>query len=406
MGKKAFTFAAAAALLASVLAVAGCPNSPVTGGDGSAASVNGVAIPVTKVDQIIDQQLKQGGQTAPQLSPVAMAAARLQVLDQLIQEEALYQRAQKDSLTPTEDEVKQELQSRIQKSGMSQDDYQARLKQMGQTEEDLKTDIKRELAIKKLQDKVTATIPPPTDAEMKKFFDENKAQLVAPRGVDLSAIIVDPANNGGGPEDAVGQEAALRKAAEIVGQLRGGADFATVARARSEDQSGMQGGQIGFFSEAQLQQTFPKEVADRLFAMQPGQILDPIQGQGGRVHIIKLNGKREQTQELTYDQVKQQIAQTITDQRKQVVLSALLVDAVASASIKNNLAAEIVANPGTFGALHPVTTPAGAPPAVNTNAAEPSGTATEAQPGAPVNTNAAPPANKNTAAPAENTNAK
>ena len=92
----------------------------------------------------------------------------------------------------------------------------------------------------------------------------------------------------------------------------------TVARARSEDQSALQGGLVGFFSEAQLQQTFPPDVAARLFAMQPGQIMDPIAGQGGRLHIFKLNGKREQQQEMTYEQVKPQIAQTITDQRKQV----------------------------------------------------------------------------------------
>jgi parvulin-like peptidyl-prolyl isomerase len=388
--KNRFTHAAAAALLASAFGFAGCNPTPGPGGtspggdDDVAATVNGVNIPVTKVDQVIDQQVKQAGPNAPQITPVALAAARLQALDSLIQEEAMFQRAQRENLTPTEDEVKQELQSRIQKSGMSQDDYQKRLKELGQTEDDLKGDIKRELAIKKLQDKVTATIPAPTEDEMKKFFDENKAQMTAPRGIQLSDIIVDPDNNGGGPEDAVGAEAAKAKAEAIANQLKGGLDFATVARARSEDQSAMQGGQIGFFSEAQLKQTFPPDIANNLFSLNVGQMTAPIQGQDGRWHLFLVNGKREQTQEMTYDQVKQQIAQTITQQRQQVVLSALLIDAVSSASIKNNLATQIIAHPDTFGALRPspLTQPKAQQPAPQP-APQP-----EAQPGAPANANA------------------
>src|SRR4051794_27376542 len=97
--KNAFTLAAAAAVLASILGVSGCPggtgpgNTP-SGDDDVAATVNGVAIPVSKVDQLIDAQVKQAGPAAAQqLTPVALAAARLQILDQLIQDEALYQRA-------------------------------------------------------------------------------------------------------------------------------------------------------------------------------------------------------------------------------------------------------------------------------------------------------------------------
>jgi parvulin-like peptidyl-prolyl isomerase len=401
-----FTHAAAAALLASALGVAGCNGNgatPPPTPDDVAATVNGVSIPVTKVDQVIDQQIKQAGPNAPQLTPVALAAARLQALDTLIQEEAMFQRAQRENLTPTDDEVKQELQSRIQKSNMSQDDYQKRLKDLGQTEDDLKNDIKHELAIKKLQDKVTATIPAPTEDEMKKFFDENRAQMTAPRGIQLADIIVDPANNGGGPEDAIGAEAAKAKAEAIANQLKGGADFATIARNRSEDpQSGMQGGQIGFFSDAQLKQTFPPDIAANLFALNTGQMTAPIQGQDGRWHLFLVQGKREQQQDMTYDQVKPQIAQTITQQRQQVVMSALLIDAVSSASIRNNLATQIIAHPDTFGALRPS-------PLTQPQAQQPAPQPTpqpEAQPGAPVNASNASNANTKAEPPPSNKKAE
>lgn len=397
MGKNAFSFIALAAILFSVTGLAACDGTgPGKGADDTAATVNGVAIPVSRIDQIIDRQLKESGPGAPQLTPVALAAARLKVLETLIQEEAMYQRAQKDRLIPTDDEVKQALQTQIQQSGMSQDDFQKRLKDFGQTEDELKSDLKRQLAITKLQEKITALIPAPTDAEMRKYFDENKSQLIAPRGVELSDIIIDPANNGA-TDDAIGEDAAQRKAAEIVAALGTNADFATVARARSEDASGLQGGSIGFFSEDRLRQTFPADIGARIFSMTVGQMTQPIQSQDGRLHIFKLNGKREQSKDLTYEEVSSEIAKLITDQRKQVVLSALLIEAVATANIRNSLAEQIVAHPDTFGALRPspLTNPrsdAGAPaqPATNAPAAPVSNSAPgEAQPSGPANTNSA-----------------
>ncbi|MCC6744134.1 MAG: SurA N-terminal domain-containing protein [Acidobacteria bacterium] len=395
MGKNAKLAAALAAVLFSVFGLTACGEpGPGKGADDTAATVNGVAIPVSKIDQIIDRQLKESGPSAPQLTPVALTAARLKVLETLIQEEAMYQRAQKERLIPTDDEVKQALQTQIQQSGMSQDDFQKRLKDFGQTEDELKADLKRQLAIQKLQDKITALIPAPTDAEMRKYFEENKSQLIAPRGVELSDIIVDPANNGAA-DDAIGVEAARKKADEIVAALGSNADFATVARARSEDVTGLQGGSIGFFSEDRLRQTFPAEIGVKIFAMTVGQMTQPIQSQDGRLHIFKLNGKREQSKDLTFEEVSAEIAKLITDQRKQVVLSALLIEAVATANIRNSLAEQIVAHPDTFGALRPspLTNPkpdAGTPaqPATNAAPAAVTNTAGEAQPSGPANTNA------------------
>ncbi|HQR39826.1 MAG TPA: SurA N-terminal domain-containing protein [Blastocatellia bacterium] len=398
MRKNFSILAVSAAILASIVGLYGCQEggAPGSSSDDVAATVNGISIPVSKIDQIIDQQIKASGPNSPQLTPVALAAARLQVVEQLIQEEAMYQRAQKEGVSPTEDEVKQALQTQIQKSGMSQDDYQKRLKDLGQTEDQLKTDMKRQLAIQKLQDKVTSSIPAPTDAEVKKYFDENKAQMTAPKGLELSDIIVDPANNGA-RDDAVGDAAAAQKAQEISGALKSGTDFATVARSRSEDQTALQGGSIGFFSEAQLKQTFPPDILAQLGALQVGQITGTIQSQDGRWHIFKLNGKRDQNQELTFDEVKQQIAQTITDQRKQVVLSALVIDAVGSATIKNIIASQIIEHPDTFGALRPspLTQPtAGAPaqPAPAQTAPAQPAAQPEAQPSAPAKNEAAKPA--------------
>jgi len=61
-------------------------------------------------------------------------------------------------------------------------------------------------------------------------------------------------------------------------QLKGGADFATVARAKSEDaQSLTRGGDLGFATEDELKQSgFPPELVTRFFTMQVGDVTEPI----------------------------------------------------------------------------------------------------------------------------------
>ena len=71
-----------------------------------AATVNGKSIMLKEVDYIISQQT--GGQQA-QMSPLQLAQARLQVLNGWIQKEVMFQRAEKEKLVPTEEEITQEV---------------------------------------------------------------------------------------------------------------------------------------------------------------------------------------------------------------------------------------------------------------------------------------------------------
>jgi peptidyl-prolyl cis-trans isomerase SurA len=380
------TLSIAAAAVMAIFGFAACNTVSTSGGGGddeTAASVNGTDIPIAEVDRQIDAQIKAAGPNRPQLSPVDLAAARMQILDTLIQEEALVQRAQKEGVVPSDDELKQEIQGQKQKLGMTEEQFQKYLQTTGMTEDKFRQQSKRQLAIQKLRDKISAKVPTPTDAELRKFFDDNRSRLVAPRGVELSDIVVDPRPNNA-TDDATTPEAAERKVQEIIAALKAGnIDFATVARNRSEDpNTALQGGKLGFLAEAELQQTFPAEIVTRFSSMQPGQITEPIRANDGRWHIFKLDNRREQQQELTYEQVQQQIAQQITEQRKQIVLSALLMDVISAADVKNYLAGRILEHPDTFGALRPSpltsASPAPASPAPPTNAAGP-----EAQPSAP-----------------------
>jgi len=78
-----------------------------------------------------------------------------------------------------------------------------------------------------------------------------------------------------------------QEAREALAQVRGGADFAEVAKQRSGDGSAGQGGDLGFFQAEDMVPEFSKAA----FAMQPGQVSEPVQSPFGW-HVIKLEARR------------------------------------------------------------------------------------------------------------------
>jgi len=134
---------------------------------------------------------------------------------------------------------------------------------------------------------------------------------------------------------------------------------------------------------------FPEDLVSRFFGpMQPGDITDPVRGPDGRWSIWKLTNKRLQAENLTLDnpQVRQDAANLIVSQRRQLLNAALLEVAMRGARIENKLAESMLNSGSSLSSLRPAgaASPAqspGASPAA-TSAASPAGTTTTASPAA------------------------
>lgn len=360
-----------------------------TKGSAAAASVNDKKIMLTEVDKILEQQVKgQGGQFSD-MSQLELAAGRLQVLDDLIRREVLFQRADKEKLLPTDDEVIQVISQQKQQAG-TQETFQARLKESGLTEEAVRDIARRDLAVQKLLDRTAAKIEPPTDKEVEDFYNNNRQRYVSARGVSLAVIIVDPADNGA-TNDAKSDTEAKTKIDIIYQQLKSGGDFASVAREKSEDQqSVLGGGDIGFFSEDKLKQSgFPPELIKSFFGdMQVGNYTAPIQS-SGRWTIFKLTDRRLQSENLTLDNpdVRKDATENILNQRKQILNAAMLEVAMREAKITNNLAQDMLNSSTSLSSLRP----AGSRPATAaTPAQNPAGGATSSPAASPATAGGAP----------------
>ena len=367
----------AAALLALVAGLfVACSNSGTSENKDSmvAATVNGKNIMLAEVERQISQQA--GGKQA-QLSQLELAQARLQVLGRLIQREVLFQRADREKLLPTEDEITAAINTQKQQSGMTDDDFQKNLVAQNLTMESLREEARKDIAIKKLQDKYNSKITV-NDKEVEDFYNGNRERFVSSRGVALGMIVVDPSDNssqGIVQNDAKSDTEAKLKIDNIYQQLKSGADFATVARAKSEDPTSLQrGGDIGFATEDDLKQNaFPADIIARFFGpMQVGDTTEPVHFNSGKWYVFKLEEKRLSTENLTLESpgVRQQITQALIKQRGDILNAALLETATNEAKIVNNLASTMLNNPSNLG-LRPASPGAVASPAASSTVAPP-----------------------------------
>jgi peptidyl-prolyl cis-trans isomerase SurA len=341
-----------------------------------AATVNGKPVMLKEVDQVISQQT--GGQQA-QLSPLQLAQARLQVLEGLIQKEIMFQRAEREKLVPSEEEITQEVNRQKQQANMTEEEFQKWLKDQGQTTESVREEARKKIAIQRLQDKVNGKITI-SDKEVEDYYANNKQQFVDKRGAGLAAIVVDPGDNGL-QNDAKGDLEAKQKIDRLYQRLKSNGDFATIAREESEDpNSNVNGGDIGYASEEELKQNgFPVElIAQFLGPMQIGEYTAPVRFGNGHWYIFKLTRKQLQTENLTLEtkspNVRQQITDGLVNQRKQILNSALLEVATNESKIVNNLAANMLNNPSNLG-LRPASSGALTSPPVSTATTTPQSSA-------------------------------
>lgn len=390
-----FRLVALLAFVASSLFVVSC-GGPGSSGDANdpnstAATVNGQVIKREEVERAIKQQAQ--GQEA-NLSPLELASARLQVLQTLIQQEVMFQKAQKEGTVPTDEEVTAEINKQKTQSGKSADQIEKEMKEAGMTEAALRDQVKKQLAIQKLVDKITGKIEPPKDAEIEAFYNGNKDAFVKKRGVKLAAIVIDPANNGEG-DTTTDEQTAVLKANDIIKRLQAGQDFATLAQQYSEDQSKLQGGELGYIAEDDMKQSFPEQLTATLMSPQTdiGKIFTTRMQ--GKLYILKLQERVDRDEALTLDSpgVRQQVTDQLVNSRKQLLSASYQAIAMNEARVENYLAKQVVDNPNELSGARPapvataansnqngsVTTPtpaapnsnanAGAKPAANTNAA-------------------------------------
>ncbi|MBZ5582433.1 MAG: peptidylprolyl isomerase [Acidobacteriia bacterium] len=176
--------------------------------------------------------------------------------------------------------------------------------QYGVTLEDLKQRRKNEmLAQRVIGQEVGSRIAIP-EGDMKKYYEEHKADFVRQEEVFLSQILI--STDGKTPEQAAEAE---KKAKDLVSRARQGEKFSDLASANSDDPETARNG--GYLGTAYKRGDLRKEIADLVFAQKRGYVSDPIKiATPPGFLILKVEEKHEAGQ-ATFEEVKDEIQQIL-----------------------------------------------------------------------------------------------
>ncbi len=158
------------------------------------------------------------------------------------------------------------------------------------------TRLKEKLLISYAANKVVSSVKV-TEADVKKYYDENQEKLISDESVNASHILV----------------ATKEEAEKILADITSGTvSFEDAAREHSTCPSGKSGGNLGDFGRGQMVPEFDSAV----FSMAVGEISkEPVKTQFG-YHLIKLNAKNE-AKPAEFDAVKAELTEMLLAERRQ-----------------------------------------------------------------------------------------
>lgn len=268
------------------------------------AVVNGTVITRSEYDTEMNRFERQMAMSGQAQNPAEMSDLKGRVLDGLIDRELLKQQCKKQNITVDDNEVAQQIAVLKQKFG-NEKDFTETLAKMNLTEADLKSQLRQDLAIKKLIDQQIATKVTITPEEMKAFYDSHPEFFKAPEKVRASHILIKVEPTATDADKAKARE----RIVAIQERVKKGEDFAAVAKETSECPSGANGGDLDFFQRGQMVGPFE----DAAFTLKPGTVSDIVETQFG-YHLIKVTDKKDAST-VAYDEIKGKIEDYMKQQK-------------------------------------------------------------------------------------------
>lgn len=241
------------------------------------ARVNDQVISTSDYDhavQDLEQQAQQHQWTQQQLYE-----QKNNLLRDLIDQQLLLSRGKELDITGETELVKQLDEMRKQYHLDSMEDLQKAAEAQGVSWEDFKASMRNHIISQEvIRNEVGAHISI-SPSEIQAYYNAHKQDFEQSEQVRLSEILIPTAN----PDDAAQVADAKKKADEAEAKLKGGTDFAELAKSSSSGTTAAGGGDLGDFHRGQL----AKVLEDQTFDLKPGQYTEPIRTKQGYV-ILKV----------------------------------------------------------------------------------------------------------------------
>jgi peptidyl-prolyl cis-trans isomerase SurA len=215
-----------------------------------------------------------------------------EILEELVNVQLVLQAAARDTtLQISEEEIDERVEAAVdeirQRFG-TELAYQTALESYGMTAQQYRDQLRTRIRTEQMRDmfirKELQSTPPVsiTEQEMMDFFEARRGSLQQrPELLTLQQIFVEPTAS-----DSAWAEAKA-EADSVVTLLVGGADFAELAAAHSDDPSADEGGDLGWFRRGVMVREFEQTA----FQLADGQVSAPVRTRYG-YHVIQVQKRR------------------------------------------------------------------------------------------------------------------
>ncbi len=292
------------------------PQTPEGPADNVAVTVNGADITEAEIQELVKPQLERMAQKSKQLPPAFTQTLekqlRQQALDRIIVGRLLDEKVKEANIVITEQEVTNQITeiAAAQRPPLSLEEFRKKTAQYGQNFDELKQQLRKGMTYQKIMEAQRAGKINITEEDAKKYYDENPTQFEVKEQVKASHILIKPDTT----DPNADPNQAKAKIQDLLEQIKGGADFAELAKANSACPSAAQGGDLNFFTRGRMAPPFEKAA----FALEVGKVSDIVETQFG-YHIIKVTGHKD-AGTTSFEQARDNIIKQLT-QKKQAEFS-------------------------------------------------------------------------------------
>ncbi len=285
-------------VLAFALVGAGCGG----GGDSvpadAVAVVDGDEVAKADLDALIAQAEKSyetQKRDFPKAGTPEYRTLRDQFVQYLVQRVQLEQQAAELDVEVTEKQVEERLEQ-IKKQYFSGDakKYEEQLKEQGLSDRQVRADIRAQVVSEEIFESVTKDVKV-SDADVKAFYEDNAAQFSTPESREVRHILV--------------KTKAL--AERLAAELKGGADFAALAKKHSTDTGSKASGGKLTITRGQTVAPFDKQA----FALAKNEVSAPVKTEFG-FHLIEPLSEVKKADKAPLKEVENDIRQQLLQTKK------------------------------------------------------------------------------------------
>jgi peptidyl-prolyl cis-trans isomerase SurA len=258
--------------------------APSYSGDYIVAVVNTELVTAAEVEQRIERMRAamagRGGQRPPVTDQL-----RQQALDSLIEERVLLTFARESGLRVDDAEVDRAVQSVAAQNRLTIDQLREQLRAEGMDFARFRSSLRDQILFERLREREVGARTRVQEADVEKFLAERSALGARSSELNIAQILV-TVPEGASPE-VVAERRARAEAA--LARVRGGEDFAIVARDVSEDANRARGGEMGLRPAARLPESFVQQVSD----LRAGEVSPTLLRSGAGFHVLKLLERKD-----------------------------------------------------------------------------------------------------------------